>query len=79
MAALFIDDDLGVGHVVSEPLAMLARHEHVGQAVDDPGRDGRPRNAPAMTASSRTVFHGGKLVLLVEDIAGRWPSPAWSS
>ena len=32
VAALFIDDDLGVGHVVSEPLAMLARHEHVGQA-----------------------------------------------
>jgi hypothetical protein len=40
VAALFIDDGLGVGHVVSEPLAMLARHEHVGQAVKDAGRDG---------------------------------------
>ena len=39
MAALFIDDGLGVGHVVSEPLAMLARHEHVVQAVKDAGRN----------------------------------------
>ena len=39
MASLFIDDDLGVGHVVSEPLAMLGRHEHVRQAVIDAGRD----------------------------------------
>jgi len=30
---LLIDDGLGVGHVVSEPFAMLPRHEHVGQAV----------------------------------------------
>src|SRR6266542_2074414 len=35
VAALFIDDDLSVGHVVSEPLAMLGRHEHVVQAVKD--------------------------------------------
>ena len=38
MAALFIDYGFGVGHAVSEPLAMLARHEHVVQAVKDAGR-----------------------------------------
>jgi hypothetical protein len=37
VAALFIDNDLGVGHVVSEPLAMLARHEHVGQVAGQLG------------------------------------------
>src|SRR2546421_3179541 len=30
VAALIIDDGLGVGHVLGEPLAMLGRHEHVG-------------------------------------------------
>src|SRR5438552_17998822 len=39
MAALLIDDGLGVGHVANEPLAMLAWHEHVGQAIEDAGRD----------------------------------------
>lgn len=30
VAALIIDEGLGVGHVVGEPLAMLGRHEHIG-------------------------------------------------
>jgi hypothetical protein len=47
VAALLIDDDLGVGHVVSEPLAMLGRHEHVRQAVIDAGRDADLRHVEA--------------------------------
>src|SRR6266704_3749671 len=47
VAALFIDDDLGVGHVLAEPLAVLARYEHVGQAVKDASRDADLRHVEA--------------------------------
>ena len=54
VAALLVDGDLGVGHGVSELLAMLG-HEHVGQAVIDAGRDADLRHVEARVGSKQKM------------------------